>query len=227
MTPLDPDEAAFRSAVAALDIDSMADSAVVAHEALRAGSRIRRRRMTTGWSCAAVLSVGLGGSLWGIAHDRAAHGTAHEITTRPTHGAQSLKPQRHHAPHRQHSQHKPPKVQPIPASSLADAYAVLEAPGWVPPAPQSFLADEKLYYAHGIDAGVVLSWRTPGDHSTFGQVIGSATIDGDTAEIHRAPPLGIVTIVGPTKDGRFLTLQGTPGVDVARMRELAAHVRRQ
>jgi hypothetical protein len=87
--------------------------------------------------------------------------------------------------------------------------------------------DEKLYHTHG-DESLSLNWRPATDAahaSMFGPVAGSATIDGDAAEMRGESDT--FTVVGPARDGRVLALSASSGLSVDELRTLAAQVHRQ
>ena len=108
----------------------------------------------------------------------------------------------------------PPTTPPPPESTrtgdLDAAYAVLVAPGWTAPADQPFVLDEKLYYEGPGEASASLNWRPADNYSVSPQEWGDpvdapgATIDGDPAAVFGSG--GQFVVVGPVREGRFLTL---------------------
>jgi hypothetical protein len=186
------------------------------------GTRLRRRRQAA--VCAVAVAVaGIGTTAVVLGHG--GHGPARSALPIAATGG-------HAAVHHQ-ARPKAPKSLASKASrhaklvqALEGAYAVLDAPGWT--APQG-PADDKLYYVNGADS-LSLNWRPAVDFTPKwdgGVVIGHTTIDGDPADIYGGSTGGVAEVVGPVKDGRFLTLSGSAGVTVEQLTVLAAQVHRQ
>ena len=219
---LDQDEQLLVDALhrAVLTPPNLSETAV---RATRVGTRLRRRRQAgVGVAVLTVVGAGAGGAALvasiGDGGSRTATSFAGSSTPSPT-AESSVPPQ---------------------GLDTASAYAVLDAPGWT--APQgNVIADEKLYYVQeGTDASVSLNWR-PSDlvgstltaeeaqayvEGRYGgdQPVGTTTIDGDPANVFGHGTAFVV--VGPIRQGRFLTLSGT-GLTLDQMVELAPHVHRQ
>ena len=197
--------------------------------ATRLGTRLRRRHQArAAVATLAVVGVGVGGAaLAGGGHQtRTAPGVAD--TSKPTVAVDTPT--------------APAPVVPSvpPALDTSSAYAVLDAPGWTAPL-DNVIADEKLYYVQdGTDAGLSLNWRPSpglGDKYTVEQeqaeldaryggrkVVATTTLDGDPA--HVFGDHGMFAVVGPIRQGRFLTLS-VSGLTLDQVVDLAAHVHRQ
>ena len=217
MSPLDLDEQTLSNAFHQIDLEPLRDSDWLARTAAARGRRTRRARGAVTGAVVAVL-VGSGGAA--LLHQQTQdHASAPPVATQPGHQhSKGAKPGTHRAKRHQASAGQ---------ASLDNAYAVLDADGWTAPSGQPFQTDDKLYYESG-HQGVSLNWRPAGDAADpekFGQVVGSATIDGDPAQIRS--DLDTLTVVGPVKDGRMLTLSGPEVIGLDALRSLAAHVHRQ
>jgi hypothetical protein len=225
MSTLEHDEDRFVTALH--DPDAVPGSAGpdpdrLATVARRGGARLRRRRRAA--VCAVAVAVaGIGTTAVALGHG--GHGPARSALPIAATGGHATA----------HHQARLNALKSLAAKStrhaklvraLADAYAVLDAPGWT--APQG-PADDKLYYVNGADS-LSLNWRPAADFSPKwggGVVVGHTTIDGDPADIYGDSSGGVGEVVGPIKDGRFLTLAGSAGVTLDQLTALAAQVHRQ
>lgn len=207
------------------------DLTETALRATRLGTRLRHRHQArAAVATLAVVGVGVGGAALATGGDHGVRGTDPSFagSSTPT-ASTSATP----SP----SAEVPPPPQALDTSS---AYAVLDAPGWTAPR-DNVIADEKLYYVRdGSDASVSLNWRpSPSLGSAYTDeqvqaeldsryggdvVVGTTTIDGDPANVFG--DAGMFTVVGPIRQGRFLTLTGA-GLTLAEIKELATHVQRQ
>lgn len=218
MSTLDLDEQTLSTAFHQIDLESLPDVDRLAKTARTRGRRTRRGRRAVAGAVVAVLAASGGTALLHQrTHDNA---SVPPVATQPGHHrSKDAKPGGHHAKH-----HPARAGWPI---QLEKAYAVLDADGWTAPPGQPFQADDKLYYVNG-NQSLSLNWRPASDAADpgrFGSVVGSATIDGDPAEIRG--DLGMATVVGPVKNGRMLTLTGSQSMSIDDLRSLAAQVRRQ
>jgi hypothetical protein len=225
---LDQDEKLFVDALHRTTLPAP-DLAETARRATRVGTRLRRRHQAgvavgvlgvvavVGGS-AALLDGGHGDGRASTSVAGSSTPSATKTTTPPTVGTSQL-PQ---------------------ALDTSSAYAVLDAPGWTA-SVDNVIADEKLFYEQdGTDAGVSLNWRpSPALGSKYTEeqeqaeldsryggdtVVGTTTIDGDPANVFGAD--GSFTVVGPIRQGRFLTLSGS-GLTLEEITQLATHVHRQ
>jgi hypothetical protein len=225
---LDQDEQLFVDALHRTTV-TPPDLAEVALRATRTGTRLRRRHQA-GAAVATLAVVGVSGAAVLAAGGHHEHRTDTQFADTPSATAAT-----------------DPTATPAPATPTAQpsldtssAYAVLDAPGWSAPV-DNVIADEKLYYVQdGSDASITLNWRPSqglGSKYTEEQeqaeldaryggdvVVGTTTIDGDPANIFGEA--GMFTVVGPIKQGRFLTFSGS-GLTLAEITELATHVHRQ
>lgn len=226
------------------------DFAQLARRAERRGTRTRRRRVAGAAVAAiAVVSVGLGLSAGAFdgpedAGDPAASGrlattspagpdeTRDPTTTRTepaiTGGCRAYPPRRVEPggplipSALEPDCDSPPRERPL---DLDEAYATLDADGWSAP-EDNVVADEKLYYLSRGDRSVSLNWRPASTHSAkwYDDEEPTAVIDGDPAWVLRDG--GGLTVAGPVREGRFLTLTSTT-LSERELVALAVSVRRQ
>ena len=228
---LDQDEQLFVNALHRTDVTppNLSETAL---RATRLGTRLRRRHQArAAVATLAVVGVGVGGAALATGGEPGRTAPSFTDTSKPSVAVDT--------PTALPAQ-TPPAPSTPPGLDTSSAYAVLEAPGWTAPV-DNVIADEKLYYAQdGTDAGVSLNWR-PSDSlgSKYTEeeeqaeldlryggetVVGTTTIDGDPANIFGEA--GMFTVVGPIKQGRFLTL-AISGLTLDEVTELATHVHRQ
>lgn len=230
---LEPDEQLFTDALANHPSPTLAspDLARMSTVAQRRGTRIRRRRQgVTAVASLAVVGVGSTGVVLAAGgHDATTGGPtfASAPTTTPSAAPTPLATKTKKPHHRS------------PDGDEAKAYAVLDAPGWTCPDYGGYI-DEKLYYVGPHGASVSLNWRPDelGPKYTLAQEqallderygsadqVGTTTIDGDPAGVF-AVTGGSFEVVGPVRQGRFLTL-AVSGATLAETIDLATHVSRQ
>jgi hypothetical protein len=231
---LDQDEQLFVDALHRTDVrtPNLSETAL---RATRLGTRLRRRHQArAAVATLAVVGVGVGGAALASGGQPGRTAAPFADTPKPSVAVDT--------PTATPSQPAPTQsMQPtLPTIDTSSAYAVLDAPGWSAPL-DNVIADEKLYYVQdGTDAGVSLNWRPSpplGPKYTLEQlqaelesqyggdvVAGTTTIDGDRANVYG--DADAFTVVGPIKQGRFLTLSST-GLTLDEITELAAHVHRQ
>ena len=206
------------------------DLSATALRATRLGTRLRRRhqagrrsRRSRSWVSESV----------GRRSRPAATAASHRPVVRRLHDAVA----------RRHGHRRGPR-QPTPSAAPTTRHLERlrgpRAPGWTAP-DDNVIADEKLYYAQdGTDAGVSLNWRpsTLGPKYTEASSSRPSWTRGTAATSWSARPpstatrptssgtRGMFTVVGPIKQGRFLTLSAS-GVTLEQITELATHVHRQ
>ena len=208
------------------------DLSRTALRATRQGTRLRHRHHAkAAVATLAVVGVGIGGAA--LATGGQPGRTAPQVadTSKPSTAVDT--------PTAPPSQTAPTPSTP-PSLDTSSAYAIIDAPGWTSPT-DNVIADEKLYYVQATpDGGVSLNWRPSpalGPKYTLDQLqaelesryggdvmVGTTTMDGDLANVYSNS--GGFTVVGPIKQGRFLTLSAT-GLTLDEITELATHVHRQ
>jgi hypothetical protein len=209
------------------------DLEATALRAARLGIRLRRRHQAgAAVATLAVVGVGVGGAALATG--------GHQGSTTPPVAGTSTPSVAVDSPTAPTSAPTSPAPSTPPVLDTSSAYAVLDAPGWTAPV-DNVIADEKLYYVQdGTDAGLSLNWRpSPARGSDVTEeeqqaeldaryggdvVVGTTTIDGDVA--HVFGDHSTFTVVGPIRQGRFLTLSAS-GVTLDQITELATHVHRQ
>ncbi len=207
------------------------DLSATALRATRLGTRLRRRHQArAAVATLAVVGVGVGGAALAAGGQPSRTAPSFADSTKPSVAVDTATAT---------ASATPSTPSTPPGLDTSSAYAVLDAPGWTAP-PDNVIADEKLYYAQdGTDAGVSLNWRpsTLGPKYTQAEeqaeldaryggdvVVGTTTLDGDPANIYGER--GMFTVVGPIRQGRFLTLSAS-GVTLEQITELATQVHRQ
>jgi hypothetical protein len=205
------------------------DLAALALRAARSGTRLRHRHQArAAVATLAVVGVGVGGAAAYAGGQR----EPHAVSPAGSGATAATDPSATSTP-------APPPPAPEPTLDTSSAYAVLDAPGWSAPV-DNVIADEKLWYVQdGTEASLSLNWRPspPGNGQTAeqlqaqlderyggGPVVATTTIDGDPAHVFGGD--GAFAVVGPVRQGRFLTLSVT-GLTLPQVVDLATHVHRQ
>jgi hypothetical protein len=225
---LDQDEQLLVDALHRSNVPTPDLSATVLR-ATRSGTRLRHRHQArAAVATLAVVGVGVGGTVLAASGHPGRSVAPIADTSTPTVAVDTPTPAT-----------PAPRSTP-PALDTSSAYAVLDAPGWTAPT-DNVISDEKLYYVQdGTDASLSLNWRPSpslGSKYTIEQeqaeldsryggdvVVGTTTIDGNPANIFG--DAGMFTVVGPIRQGRFLTLSSS-GVTLDQITELATQVHRQ